>query len=179
MSQPMPDTPRPTRAPHPFDLPSGDLILRTADLVDFHVHTLFLSMASPFFAAMLALPQPATNTMAAVPEAPVVPVFEDSATLELLLRLVYPISKPRAKMEDPQMIVPALHAAAKYEMELPVDILSERLVAIIPNSPLQVWAAACRTGLEDVARQAAVALRTSWVRDGTKEVLSFMDDLGD
>ncbi|EIW58585.1 uncharacterized protein TRAVEDRAFT_124190, partial [Trametes versicolor FP-101664 SS1] len=163
MSQPSPDTSRPTNAPHPFDLPSGDLILRTADLVDFRVHTLFLSMASPFFATMLALPQPtsASTTPSALPAGaetqttPVVPVSEDSATLELLLRLVYPISKPRAKMEDPHMIVPALQAAAKYEMELPVDILSERLIAIVPKSPLQVWAAACRTGLEDVARQAA------------------------
>ncbi|KAL1941204.1 hypothetical protein VTO73DRAFT_7416 [Trametes versicolor] len=166
MSQPSPDTPRPTNAPHPFDLPSGDLILRTADFVDFRVHTLQPHPSAP-------------HADAEAQTTPVVPVSEDSATLELLLRLVYPISKPRAKMEDPHMIVPALQAAAKYEMELPVDILSERLIAIVPKSPLQVWAAACRTGLEDVARQAAVALRTSWARDGTGEVLSFMDDLGD
>ncbi|EIW62832.1 uncharacterized protein TRAVEDRAFT_43155 [Trametes versicolor FP-101664 SS1] len=183
---PSPGTSRTTDAPHPFNLPSADLILRTADLVDFRVHTLFLALASSFFATMLTLPQPAADSAPSAPLAgtepgtpPVVPVSEDSATLELLLRLVYPISKPRAQMEDPQTIVPALRAAVKYEMELPVDILSERLVAIIPKSPLQVWAAACRTGQEDVACQAAVVLRTSWIRDDTKEVLSLMDDLGD
>ncbi len=51
----------------------------------------------------------------------------------------------------------------------------------VPNA-LQVWAAVCqvRTGLEDVARQAAVALRASWKRtEPESEALSLMDGLGD
>ncbi|KAL1949223.1 hypothetical protein VTO73DRAFT_11029 [Trametes versicolor] len=179
----------PRTSQHPFDQPSADLILRTADLVDFHVHSQILAQASPFFASMLALPQPtasatssedgsANDTPPGPDAAPIVPVSENSATLELLLRLIYPISKPRAQMDDPQTMVPALLAATKYEMTLPIDIMSERLAAIIPRSPLQVWAAACRTGLESVARQAALALKASW-EDGGADALSFMDELGD
>lgn len=176
---------RHTDAPHPFDLTSADLILRTADLVDFHVHSQVLSLASPFFASMLALPQPpkvtspSTNDAgAASKDVPVVPVSEDSKALELLLRLVYPMPKPHAQMEDAQMMVPALLAATKYDMALPIETMSERLLAIIPKSPLQVWAAACRTGLESVARQAAEALKASRT-PSSAEVLSFMDELGD
>lgn len=180
----------PRTSQHPFDQPSADLILRTADLVDFRVHTQILAQASPFFASMLALPQPtasatspsedgsANDTPPGPDATPIVPVSENSSTLELLLRLIYPISKPHAQMDDPQTMVPALLAATKYEMTLPVDIMSERLAVIIPKSPLQVWAAACRTGLESVARQAALALKASWKDSGT-DALSFVDELGD
>ncbi|KAL1941207.1 hypothetical protein VTO73DRAFT_7419 [Trametes versicolor] len=180
------DSLRCTDAPHPFDLPTADLILRTSDLVDFRVHSQVLGLASAFFAAMLALPEPTIGTPhpsthdtdAASKDAPVIPVSEDSTTLELLLRLVYPMPKPHAQMEDAQMMVPALLAATKYDMALPIETMSERLVAIISKSPLQVWAAACRTGLESVARQAAEALKASWT-PSSAEVLPFMDDLGD
>lgn len=176
----------PEAAQHPFNQSSADLILRTADLVDFRVHTQILAQSSPFFASMFELPQPTPTTHSegdaddagsgATP--PVVPVSEDSKTLELLLRLIYPISKPRAQMEDPQTMVPALLAATKYDMTLPIDIMSDQLATIIAKSPLQVWAAACRTGLEGIARQAAEALKASWT-DSDAHALSFMDELGD
>ncbi|KAH9857581.1 hypothetical protein C2E23DRAFT_856301 [Lenzites betulinus] len=180
-----PDTPQSTAATAPFDQPSADLILRTADLVDFRVHSQILAQASPFFASMLTLPQapacppstPGAPGLDAGP--PVVPVSEDRATLELLLRLVYPIPKPRAQMDDPQMMVPALRAAMKYDMALPVEIMSERLAAITPTSPLQAWAVACRTGLEDIACGAAEALKKTWTRPDKLEALAFMDELGD
>ncbi|EIW58584.1 uncharacterized protein TRAVEDRAFT_72106 [Trametes versicolor FP-101664 SS1] len=190
MSSPLPtsDTPRPTDAPLLFTQLSADLILRTADLVDFRVHSPILAQASPFFASMLTLPQPSaaaasssahdTGAGPADSETPIVPVSEDSTTLELLLRLAYPIPKPYALMAEPAQMVPALLAAAKYEMALPLETMSERLVALMPGSPLAVWAAACRADLKNVARQAAEALKTSWTNTGV-EALSFMDGLGD
>ncbi|KAI9064030.1 hypothetical protein FKP32DRAFT_1531144, partial [Trametes sanguinea] len=42
----------------PFDQPSADIVIRSSDSVDFHVHTQILAQASPFFATMLSLPQP-------------------------------------------------------------------------------------------------------------------------
>ncbi|OJT06735.1 hypothetical protein TRAPUB_2443 [Trametes pubescens] len=135
---------------------------------------------------MLSLPQPAATTLSsadgngtATRKTPIVPVPEDSTTLEFLLRLVYPISKSRVQMEDPQKMVPVLQAATKYEMELPVEMITKRLCELVAQSPLQVWAAACRTGFEDVARQAAIDLRTSWARTGAEEALSLLQDLGD
>ncbi|KAL1941205.1 hypothetical protein VTO73DRAFT_7417 [Trametes versicolor] len=183
MSSPSPssDTPQsPTDAPHPFNQVSANLILRTADLVDFRVHSPILAQASPFFDSMLTLPQPSSSSGATPAESmtPIVPVSEDSTTLELLLRLTYPIPKPYALMAEPAQMVPALLAAAKYEMALPLETMSERLVALMPGSPLAVWAAACRADLKDVACQAAEALKTSWTNTGV-EALSFMDGLGD
>ncbi|KAI0352408.1 hypothetical protein OH77DRAFT_1438736 [Trametes cingulata] len=179
------------KAPHPFNQPSADIILRTCDRVDFHVHSPILAQASPFFADMLALPQPPAHSPSGAgakppgTHAPVVDVPEDSETLELLLRLLYPIAKP--KTEDPRTMVPVLKAATKYDMEWPVQILSERLVAVIPREPLQAWAAACRAGLEDVARQAANALKVSAdakrpdassdKKDVQPEALSIMEEL--
>ncbi|EIW58582.1 uncharacterized protein TRAVEDRAFT_47724 [Trametes versicolor FP-101664 SS1] len=185
MSQTTPVSVESIDAPHPFNQPSADLILRTADQVDFRVHTQILAQASPFFATMLALPQPHANTISAPDSSaetegtPVVPVSEDSTTLELLLRLVYPILKTHSEIEDPQVMGPALLAATKYEMDLPVQMMSERLVVITPKSPLQVWAAACRTGLESVARRAAEALKAIWTRQANTEALALMDGLGD
>ncbi|KAI9064032.1 hypothetical protein FKP32DRAFT_590281 [Trametes sanguinea] len=168
----------PSPGPSPFDQPSADIILRTSDLVDFRVHSPILIQASPFFATMLSLPQPrpqrsdvkseGASSDATAPQAvpdsdsvPVVDVSEDSATLELILRILYPIPKP--KMDRPDMLVSALRLARKYEMEWPKEILSERLVDVLrtPKMAIHVWAAACRTNLEDVARQAAVVLRVS------------------
>lgn len=183
MSPPSPST----DAPHPFNQHSADVILRTADLVDFRVQSTILALASPFFAAMFALPRPAATTdtscarcgKAKQGETAVIPVSEDSATLELLLRLVYPILKTHSQIEDPQAMVPALLAATKYEMDLPVQMLSERLVALTPAKPLQVWGAASRTGLEGIARQAADALKTSWTPQANKEALILLNGLGD
>ncbi|KAJ7759154.1 hypothetical protein B0H16DRAFT_1313498 [Mycena metata] len=47
-----------TEAPPPFDDPSADIIVRSAEGVDFHMHKLLLSLASPFFKEMFELPQP-------------------------------------------------------------------------------------------------------------------------
>ncbi|KAI0820760.1 hypothetical protein BC628DRAFT_821393 [Trametes gibbosa] len=179
---------QPNKAPAVFDQPSADLILRTSDLVDFRVHSQILAQASSFFASMLALPQPAAPSASSSVEVqgsvktdpPVVPVSEDSATFELLLRLVYPITKHHVQLDDPSRLVPALQAATKYEMELPLEIMSQRLSLIAREKPVQVWAAACRADLEDVAREAAGALRSlACARPHKVEALGFVDELGD
>ena len=54
-------------ASSPFDRPDADVILRSCDHVDFRFHKSLLSLASPFFCNMFALPQPPslpTTTMA-------------------------------------------------------------------------------------------------------------------
>ncbi|KAI0730813.1 hypothetical protein C8Q76DRAFT_716284 [Earliella scabrosa] len=69
------------------------------------------------------------------------------------MRICYPIVKPKSRaFKD---IEPILQAALKYEMELPVATLSDELLSYAPQFPLTVWAVACRTGLEEVARRAA------------------------
>ncbi|TFK92636.1 hypothetical protein K466DRAFT_595104 [Polyporus arcularius HHB13444] len=153
-----------SKASHPFDDPSTDLTLRTPDLIEFYVQSHILSYASPVFSSMLSLPQPEDGSRA---QRPVIDVSEDSQALDRLLRLCYPVLKPKlSELED---IVPVLKAALKYEMEWPVFLLSKDLLAMIPSNPLKVWAAACRAGLEDVAREAASEIRGRVPRLSTLE----------
>ncbi|OJT02639.1 hypothetical protein TRAPUB_6820 [Trametes pubescens] len=170
-----PNTPQTTDASHPFKRPSADIIiiLRSCDLVDFHVHSFILTEASPFFSGMFELPQPSqadSGTPDAAPAPPVIDMAEDAETLDLLLRLLYPIVKP--PLEEPKLLARVLKAATKYEMAWPVTVVSERLLAITSSNALQVWAAACqaRTGLEGVARQAALVLRVSGIGVNLLEV---------
>ncbi|KAI0373338.1 hypothetical protein BV20DRAFT_919703, partial [Pilatotrama ljubarskyi] len=174
-----------TDALYPFDQPSADTVLRTSDKVTFRVHSHILALASPSFATMMALPQPASTENSDAEKAgaaqPVIDVSEDAGTLELLLRLVYPVTKP--ELGDPMAVFPALKAGLKYETDLPVQIFSKHLLALALTQPVLVWAAACRASLEDVAHQAAAVLRTSHLAhdpDTTRpEALEELACLGD
>ncbi|KAG6328099.1 hypothetical protein ID866_10990 [Astraeus odoratus] len=110
----------PSRAPPPFDHASADVILRSADNVDFRVFKLFLSLASPFFETLFELPQSNKETKADVEVQdglPVITVTEDSKTLDSLLRFCYPCTLA----DDPSLekfkdIADVLEAAQKYSL---------------------------------------------------------------
>ncbi|KAI0730806.1 hypothetical protein C8Q76DRAFT_792940 [Earliella scabrosa] len=156
--------PQPRIAPPPFDKSIADIVLRTSDLVDFHVFSQILIAASPFFEGMFEVPQPASEQQELKDGRPIIHVSEDSSTLETLLRICYPINKPKKRTVE--QIEPALRAAMKYEMEFPTAVLKADLQVAAPESPTLVWAAACRLGLEDIARAAAQGLckRGGWFR---------------
>ncbi|KAH9939289.1 uncharacterized protein BXZ73DRAFT_8936, partial [Epithele typhae] len=137
----------------PFNRPSADTILRTADHVDFHVHRIILIQASPFFADMFSLPQPQN----VVQDAPVIDVSEDSKTLRHLLQICYPTDRP--VLESLDDLVPVLRAAMKYSMDWLAKTLSKSFIAAIPQFPFQVWAHACRSDLPEVARQAIAEIK--------------------
>ena len=141
--------------PSPFNRPTADLILRTSDNLDFRVQSQILLEASPVFETLLSLPQPNpdTDTVRDGNVAPIIDITESARVLDALMRICYPIVKPKARpFRD---IEPVLRAALKYEMELPIAMLSDELITHALRAPLEVWAIACRTGLEDVARRAA------------------------
>ncbi|KAI0794173.1 hypothetical protein C8Q74DRAFT_561290 [Fomes fomentarius] len=146
-------------APYPFDKPGADIILRTCDGVDFRVYSHVLILASSFFETMLSLPQSQSQNedSEAIDGCPVIPVSEDSETLETVLRICYPIDQ-----DDPSrslmQIEKALKAALKYDMGMPVKVLQKELIAGTDTDALRTWAIACRTGLEDAARHAARTL---------------------
>lgn len=147
-----PESLQPQVAQPPFNQPSADLVLRTSDRVDFHVHGPILSQASPVFESMLSLPQPPRGGDGEAFQRPIVDVTEDSKTLDRLLRLCYPILKPdMASFED---IVPTLEAAIKYDMEYPIALLKGNLLSLVSARPLRVWSVACCTKLKDVGDRA-------------------------
>ena len=149
-----------TVAPAPFNQLSADITLRTPDLVDFHVHSQILSQASPIFADMLSLPQPPSPSVAR----PLIDVSEDSKTLENLMRLCYPIAKP--KVTELADLGSLLEAAAKYEMMGPPTLVIPDLLDFAAQDPFKVWAIACRFGpaLEPAA-QCAVARMVEMSKD--------------
>ncbi|KZS99417.1 uncharacterized protein LAESUDRAFT_627614, partial [Laetiporus sulphureus 93-53] len=71
-----------------FNKNSADIIFRTADEVDFHLHKAVLMLASSMFEGMFSIPQPTAINAAEVDfetDLPIVPVTETSKTLDALL----------------------------------------------------------------------------------------------
>jgi hypothetical protein len=93
-------------------MPNADIVLRSSDLVDFHVHRSVLVASSPFFGDMFSLPQPPNEL---VPEAlPVVHLSEDAEILNSLVSMLYPVPPeiPWSYVD----ILALLAAATKYDM---------------------------------------------------------------
>ncbi|OJT10902.1 hypothetical protein TRAPUB_12586 [Trametes pubescens] len=156
-----PSVPTPRTAPHPFDKPSADVVIRSCDLVEFRVRSHILMEASPVLETMLAQPPPPHQQPAPAwarkqtSSSPVLELQEDGQTLEMLLRICYPIVSPES-YASPGEVESALRAAMKYEMALPIKVLGDYVKSTIaPDSPLQAWAIACRLGLEYLATHAA------------------------
>lgn len=139
-----------TSASEPFHLGEGDVILRSCDGVDFHVYKVVLSLASPFFKSIFSLQQPSDPQPA---NGDVIPVAEDRATLESLLRYCYPIRNPC--VQDLKMAELVLAAAIKYDMDEPSYLVKQVLRELMVTSPLQAFAISCRHDCEEEARLAA------------------------
>ena len=142
-----------TTALRPFDKVNADIVLRTSDNVDFHVYSQILIAASPFFEAMFDVPQPPLDQQQLKNGRPIINVSETSKALYPLLRICYPINKPENRsLEEVEL---SLAAALKFEMELPITVLTNDLESFASSHPLKVWGIACRLRLESVAKYAA------------------------
>ncbi|KAI0675749.1 hypothetical protein C8Q78DRAFT_964605, partial [Trametes maxima] len=135
----------------PFNDPSTDIILRTADGVDFRVWRAILKEASSTFADMFSLSQPTPNPT--TDSTAVVPITEHSDVLDPLLRCCYPVPDPQFSSLDE--LKPVLVAAQKYQMEYPMDILLRRLVLFAEDEPLPAYCIALQLGAVGAARTAA------------------------
>ncbi|TCD65665.1 hypothetical protein EIP91_002338 [Steccherinum ochraceum] len=158
------------RARAPFHGPKADVVLRTCDDVDFYVHKLLLSLASSFFDQMFTLPQPyeatpsseANNTISTPADLPIIPIAEDSQTLDYLLRLCYPVPDP-VPATDLTVVAKVLEATLKYDFEEATMLITTLFSSFIETHSLQVFAISCRHKLEDIAGQAAQQLRTTFI----------------
>ncbi|KAI0775829.1 hypothetical protein BD413DRAFT_652585 [Trametes elegans] len=142
------------KASEPFDGESTeltDLIIRSSDHVDFYVHRLVLSLSSPVFANMLTFPQPPGTD----PQHPVVDVLEDSATLNVFLRICYPVPDP--DIQTCSLIRNVLDAAMKYDAPAVVTAMKRALSQphLLADNPLRVFALACFFGMEAETKAAA------------------------
>lgn len=149
-------------AHYPFDniYSDADVILQASDGTHFYVHKSTMRVASRFFSEMFSLPQPPpASAPSAGPGAslnlevlPILPVTEDSNTLQTLLRLCYPVEQP-AK-HDTQTLADVLKAALKYQMRVITASLTQALLCHMPTNPLYVFAIAYKCDLFQVAANA-------------------------
>ena len=132
-----------------FCADDADVVIRAAGVLDFRVHKLILSLASPVFKDMFTIPQPLTDALDALPH---VDVDESAETWEFILRTVYPM--PHPIIDDLDDLEPLLLAAKKYEMQPLIDIHKKGLenLAFVQEDPLRLYAIACACGLEDQAK---------------------------
>ncbi len=94
-------------------MPNADVILQSADLVNFSVHRSALVTSSPFFRDMFSLPQPPND---ATPDGlPVVHLSEDAEILDSLISILYPV--PPEIPYNSEKILALLAAATKYDMD--------------------------------------------------------------
>ncbi|KAI6164502.1 hypothetical protein EDD17DRAFT_1884994 [Pisolithus thermaeus] len=151
----------PSCAPSPFDHVKADIILRSSDDVDFRVFKLFLSLASPFFETLFDLPQPSEemNTDVEIKDGlPVIPVSEDSKTLDPLLRFCYPCTlSDDPALEDFRDVVNVLEAAKKYSLDAIEKTVCKSLFnpKILEANSMRCFAIACRARMQDECNLAA------------------------
>ncbi|KAF5363570.1 hypothetical protein D9756_000132 [Leucocoprinus leucothites] len=140
-----------------FDSEDADLILLSRDPpTEFHVHSTILAAASPFFHDMFTLPQgPSAESGCIKANKPVVPVTESRDVLATLLQFVYPTPDP--EVPSLEEIPPVLDAAIKYDLTGAIVALRRLLTSPdhLQQSPIQVYAIACRFELEEDAQTAS------------------------
>lgn len=166
----------PKNANPPFDNHDADIILRSSDLVDFRVYKVILSLVSPFFRSMFTLPGPKSplslpryqanendhNTIedrSLKQEIPIIPVAEDSSSLDNLLRTIYPGLEPQARNLDE--LARVLEILEKYEISTFHAMAQVVIKNMAEANPVQAYAISSRFGLEDgvaVAAQACLRL---------------------
>ena len=148
-----------TDAGSPFDDPEADVIVRSSSSrVDFLVFKPFLSFASPVFKDMFTLPQGGNAVENLKNGRPIIPVEEDSETLELLLKFCY----PRCAVDPPiletlESVIRVLKASIKYDMEGVEKRVREVLISLrfVHKEPLRIFALAFHHRLEPEIRMAA------------------------
>ncbi|KAG1880580.1 hypothetical protein C8R48DRAFT_829897 [Suillus tomentosus] len=141
------ESPTQTCASAPFDHTKADVILRSADGVEFRVFKLFLSLASPFFETLFGLPQApdGASDQEMKDGLAVIAVSEDSKTLDSFLRFCY----PSTLAEDPSLdnlteALSVLAAARKYSLDLIERKVCQALAnpKVLETEPLRYFAIA-------------------------------------
>ncbi|CDO74330.1 hypothetical protein BN946_scf184850.g2 [Trametes cinnabarina] len=132
----------------PFDDASADLIIRTADNVNFLVHTTILVIASPVFATSVPQsPSPSTQQ-------PFMRVAQSSHIWDKFLRLCYPVREPVLTLDD---VGPLLKLAHEYGAECVTSRLRHILVdpKHLKKEPYRVYVLATFARQGDIACAAA------------------------
>ncbi|THH27548.1 hypothetical protein EUX98_g6641 [Antrodiella citrinella] len=145
-----------TYASHPFDRDDADVILLSSDSVRFLVYKNILSLASPVFSNLFGDGDARAEGQAYSEKGvPIIDVSEDSATLDAFLRLIYPVGPALMDVSELERL---WEVSFKYETTLAMTKYVAQAAALhgfLDTKPLEMFAVACRFGLEQNARTAA------------------------
>ena len=140
-------------------MPGLTVVLRSSDDIDFFVIKSILAKVSVVFRDMFDLPNAAPEVSSPLESdnqrhgLPVIQVTETSRTLNIVLRLCYPVENPDLNnLEDIRLF---LEARRKYMIEAFDQTIKDALAQIAESRPFSVYALASRYALEDVANDAA------------------------
>lgn len=159
-------------APHPFDSPHADVILQSSDGKKFRARKAILAEASSVFQSMFSLPAEQPPDGVALPgsssdaqDLPIVPMSEDSGTLEGTLRLCYPPDGPLRKLSL-DIISRLFPVIRKYALDRAEAYVVETLHSMAETAPLRVYCLSIQYELdEDLTRAAARAFLDESVND--------------
>ena len=140
-----------------FTRPDGDVILRAGQepgpTHDFRVHKHLLSVTSPVFKDMLNPSPPPNQNNTKQPILPIVDIPYSPEALDVFLHYFY--VKPLPKF-DPLTLMDLFSFAEAYKTPLLWPALKESLKSLLPGDPFAVYLIACRHGLVEEAKGAAV-----------------------
>ncbi|KAH8983110.1 hypothetical protein EDB92DRAFT_1891911 [Lactarius akahatsu] len=127
--------------PEGLNLPGADVILRSSDLVSFHVHKSILAILSPFFTDLFSLPQPPDGEV--IEGLPVVQVSEDAELLHSLLTVLYHI--PSAIPDSYEKTLALLAALQKYNTTAVLSNIRSEIGRQLPTTEaaFRAYAIAC------------------------------------
>ncbi|EPT05080.1 hypothetical protein FOMPIDRAFT_134346 [Fomitopsis schrenkii] len=151
-------------APAPFNKSTADVILRSSDRCDFRVRRVILAEASPVFEGMFDLPQPPHQHESSVSGGahrdglPILVMQEDSRTLDVLLRICYPVMNPT--FDSLEALSPVLAAAVKYAVDGAIATIRADLRKFMKQYPLRVFCLSMHHGFLEEAEEAAKASLT-------------------
>ncbi|KAI0046048.1 hypothetical protein FA95DRAFT_1680093 [Auriscalpium vulgare] len=176
-------SPTPRDAAAPFNAGDADIILRSADGVDFRAHKFLLSMSSPFFQNLFTLPQPPTSSPhTSLDESKdgisVLCLSEDEHAVEMMLRYCYPrtVCPAEPTLDKTEDVKLALVLISKYQLAGVQGIVVQRLKAgpTLPKA-LSIFLKAWLLDLREVVPIAARhTLRTALIFDEEHEELLSM-----
>lgn len=150
-------------APHPWDSPHADVVIRTTDLINFSVHRDVLSFASTTFKDRTVSLDPSTSHCTRCPcgpkargdRLPIIHVAVTSHVLNVLLRHIYPVDT--IEVTEVTDVFAVLKAAREYTVASVAKKFQAQVSQLAQSKPLEVHAHAARYKWEEEMRTAARA----------------------
>jgi BTB/POZ domain len=129
-------------------MPNADVVLQSANHVNFCVHKSALAVSSPLFRDMFSLPQPPDDET--VNGLPVVHLSEDADVLNSLISMMYPVPPEIPDADD--SVLALLAASQKYDMvavqsSIRAEVSRKGLLSPKGAEAFRVYAIACRKRL--------------------------------